>query len=291
MNHVRGKTLPAEMEDCPALTAGRGGGQGKDAGLNLEHALLRARDLVDAALRQSGDGRPSRNVLIESLPGAHPLHTVALQVMPRAQREVLYVSSDTWRSGKDRMAAAREAFKGLTARGVRVRHLIADTDTVLSGADDFDRYLSTVIVPGVQVRVAAFMLHEVLIVDGATAFLQVNAGRADHQCVALRASGLLDSLSTLFTAAWDASCELAAYIHAREACFTETSVMILQCLSRGYTDSIAARELGLSVRTYRRHVAEIMRGLNAKSRFQAGTRAIEMGLVKQIAAMPLPALA
>jgi DNA-binding NarL/FixJ family response regulator len=37
----------------------------------------------------------------------------------------------------------------------------------------------------------------------------------------------------------------------------------------------------VSLRTYRRHVAEIMRELDANSRFQAGARAVELGLLAE----------
>ena len=43
-------------------------------------------------------------------------------------------------------------------------------------------------------------------------------------------------------------------------------------------DETAARRLTLSLRTYRRRVAELMRTLDADSRFQAGVRAGELGL-------------
>jgi DNA-binding NarL/FixJ family response regulator len=44
---------------------------------------------------------------------------------------------------------------------------------------------------------------------------------------------------------------------------------------------VAARELNVSLRTYRRHVAEILRELGASSRFQAGARAVELGLMQK----------
>jgi hypothetical protein len=57
---------------------------------------------------------------------------------------------------------------------------------------------------------------------------------------------------------------------------------VLSFLAVGSKDATAARELGMSVRTYRRHVAEIMRRLDAVSRFQAGVRAMELGLVGDV---------
>ncbi|RPK77169.1 hypothetical protein EES45_21935 [Streptomyces sp. ADI97-07] len=54
--------------------------------------------------------------------------------------------------------------------------------------------------------------------------------------------------------------------------------MILDALGSGLTDASAARRLGVSLRTYRRRVAELMAVLEAGSRFQAGLRAGELGL-------------
>ncbi|MEU4487633.1 helix-turn-helix domain-containing protein [Streptomyces purpurascens] len=55
---------------------------------------------------------------------------------------------------------------------------------------------------------------------------------------------------------------------------------VLRALASGATDETAARELGMSLRTYRRRVAELLLALNAGSRFQAGLRAGEMGLTR-----------
>ncbi|HEY3954524.1 MAG TPA: LuxR C-terminal-related transcriptional regulator [Streptosporangiaceae bacterium] len=54
---------------------------------------------------------------------------------------------------------------------------------------------------------------------------------------------------------------------------------ILQLLADGGKDEAIARSLGISVRTCRRHIAEIMVKLGAASRFQAGARAARLGLL------------
>ncbi len=45
---------------------------------------------------------------------------------------------------------------------------------------------------------------------------------------------------------------------------------VLRLMSIGLIDTVAARSLAISLRTYRRRVAEIMKKLNVDSRFQAG---------------------
>jgi DNA-binding NarL/FixJ family response regulator len=54
--------------------------------------------------------------------------------------------------------------------------------------------------------------------------------------------------------------------------------VILEALGSGLTDEAAAKRIGVSLRTYRRRVAELMARLEADSRFQAGLRAGELGL-------------
>jgi DNA-binding CsgD family transcriptional regulator len=54
---------------------------------------------------------------------------------------------------------------------------------------------------------------------------------------------------------------------------------ILRLLAGGAKDETVARRLGLSVRTCRRHISEIMQTLGAASRFQAGVEAHSLGLV------------
>ncbi|MBX6389074.1 MAG: LuxR family transcriptional regulator [Frankia sp.] len=54
-------------------------------------------------------------------------------------------------------------------------------------------------------------------------------------------------------------------------------LLLLRLLAEGVKDEAAARTLGLSVRTVRRMVAELMRQLDARSRFQAGILATQRG--------------
>lgn len=55
---------------------------------------------------------------------------------------------------------------------------------------------------------------------------------------------------------------------------------VLYALGSGMTDVTASRELGMSLRTYGRRVAELLVALGADSRFQAGLRAGELGLTR-----------
>jgi DNA-binding NarL/FixJ family response regulator len=54
---------------------------------------------------------------------------------------------------------------------------------------------------------------------------------------------------------------------------------ILEGLMLGSKDEAMARQLGVSLRTVRRRVADLMTELGATTRFQAGMEAVRRGLV------------
>ena len=57
---------------------------------------------------------------------------------------------------------------------------------------------------------------------------------------------------------------------------------ILRLLADGLKDEAIARRLGMSLRTTRRHVADILSELNVSSRFQAGVAAARSGLLEEV---------
>ncbi|WP_274560762.1 LuxR C-terminal-related transcriptional regulator [Streptomyces spiramyceticus] len=71
---------------------------------------------------------------------------------------------------------------------------------------------------------------------------------------------------------------MAEFRRTRPPVLNEQAREILRMLSAGHTDETASRQLGMSLRTYRRRVAELMTMLGATSRFQAGIRAREFGI-------------
>lgn len=65
---------------------------------------------------------------------------------------------------------------------------------------------------------------------------------------------------------------------------------LLAALARGGRDEIVARRLGISTRTFRRRLTELMRQLGATSRFQAGAHAAHAGLLTPDDERPSPYL-
>ncbi|CAL9340000.1 hypothetical protein SUDANB106_00249 [Streptomyces sp. enrichment culture] len=128
------------------------------------------------------------------------------------------------------------------------------------------------------VRVARLPPLEVLTTDG-TAALVVAGSAAGRRASLIKAPEVLQVLHTLFESIWCSSVPVGERIAFGDRDRALLIRQILCALRAGVTDEVAARELTVSVRTYRRYVAEIMTLLGASSRFQAGVRAAELGLL------------
>jgi hypothetical protein len=94
------------------------------------------------------------------------------------------------------------------------------------------------------------------------------------------APALVDGAYALFEAAGESAIDLAVFPDSQRPRIDAENGRVLRALGSGVTDEAAARQLGMSLRTYRRRVAEVLVSLNAGSRFQAGVRAGELGLTR-----------
>ncbi|MDK0521919.1 helix-turn-helix domain-containing protein [Streptomyces sp. ML-6] len=115
-----------------------------------------------------------------------------------------------------------------------------------------------------------------VVIDGAVGVLFDESGGAR----VLRGGTALDSLKKLARRLWDSSMEVRQALSSVPAQPTRPRrEQILRLLADGLTDDAIARRIGVSVRTVRNDVASTMLGLDARSRFQAGVRAAQMGLL------------
>jgi hypothetical protein len=129
-----------------------------------------------------------------------------------------------------------------------------------------------------DVRITPDDINETIIIDRRFAILagDLRDGRRGYGVVSEAA--VVSSVASLFEAAWRSATDLAVY-DAQHAELSELAPRVLELLASGCKDEAAARLLGLGVRTYRRRVAELMNALGAESRFQAGARARDLGLI------------
>ncbi|WP_241837928.1 helix-turn-helix transcriptional regulator [Streptomyces sp. CB03234] len=131
-----------------------------------------------------------------------------------------------------------------------------------------------------QVRVSESELQETLVVDGVSALVRAPEA-AGGQGAVVNDTAAVRALELLFAGTWSRGRRRDDTTGCGSRLRTELMRAILERLRAGDTDEIAARELNVSLRTYRRYVAKIMRELDASSRFQAGVRAVESGLLSE----------
>jgi hypothetical protein len=190
-----------------------------------------------------------------------------------ARREFVCVADDL-----DTWAPARRGYRGPAgdAAAVEVRKLFGP---LALAAETHREHLEKIVDAGGLVRVSANPLpSEVILVDRRVAVLAGRGRARTREYTVTDSPGVVDSLSTLIDAAWRTADDLDIDPPQDEAGpLGAAAGSVLATLAAGLTDEVAARQLGLSLRTYRRRVAELMATLGATSRFQAGMRAATLG--------------
>jgi DNA-binding NarL/FixJ family response regulator len=151
----------------------------------------------------------------------------------------------------------REALREMAGHGMRIR--IRITTTPLS-------------------RGTAFIDRRTMIRTGPVG--TAPGARGPRTYTVSAAPALVDGAYALFEAAWESAIDLAVFPDSQRPRIDAENGRVLRALGSGVTDEAAARQLGMSLRTYRRRVAEVLVSLNAGSRFQAGVRAGELGLTR-----------
>ena len=137
--------------------------------------------------------------------------------------------------------------------------------------------LGRLVAAGAQIRTVGHVPADVTVIDGEVAMLARDRSAGDVAVV--RLPGVVDTVVALFERLWPSALPLTCgddHLGARER-------ELLALLSAGCTDETAAAHMGVSVRTVRRMMSAIMLRLGARSRFQAGLRAADRGLL-----MPIP---
>jgi len=131
---------------------------------------------------------------------------------------------------------------------------------------------------GAQIKITPDEINETMLIDRRVVIMAGDLTHGERTFSVVWARDVVQAVGSLFEAAWRAATDLVDY--DRE--LAELRVLaprILTLLGSGYKDETAARTLSLSVRTYRRRVAELMDALGATSRFQAQLAGPHAGLV------------
>ncbi len=142
-------------------------------------------------------------------------------------------------------------------------------------------YLRDLVSRGAAVRLAEGELERVMIFDRKVALVPFDPNSSARGALLIRQPVLVSNLVGYFERVWATGVDVPGEPSDgdREGGLTELDQHVLRLMAAVDKDEIGARELGVSVRTYRTYIARIMSRLEASNRFQAALRARENGWI------------
>lgn len=239
-----------------------------------------ARLVADYAV--SGTGRHERRV--EHLRGGGAVDGRIAALVAEARAEVVWLDTGTWRvTDPIRRAGAfsraceahGRAVSGVPARVVYLDVLRNDVEPL--------RRLQDSAAAGVQVRTQPSLPMSMLLLDRSIAVLPdgASADGADEQAaggesaIVVASPPVAQALCALFDGLWRTAAPLDQPSPPDGCGLGAAERELLRLLGTGLTDEGASIKLGMSLRTVRRMMSELMGRLEAKSRFQAGVQVAE----------------
>ncbi|WP_030241219.1 helix-turn-helix transcriptional regulator [Streptomyces sp. NRRL S-350] len=238
----------------------------------------RVEQLRVAAVQLAADlaaHRPRHSVPdIERLDGIAEIRDRIRVLVQAVQSEVMTLAPGGAQSAAS-MDAAKPQDEELLGRGVRMRTLYLDSVRNSPATVAYAKWLSGL---GGEVRTAPSLPIRLMIMDRSVAIVPTDGENSAAGALVLTGNGTLTALCALFDSIWDQGVPLGSASRDRDGRgLTSQEAEALRMLGQGLTDEAVAKRLGVSPRTARRIAADLMELLGARSRFQAGTRAVARG--------------
>jgi DNA-binding CsgD family transcriptional regulator/sugar-specific transcriptional regulator TrmB len=172
------------------------------------------------------------------------------------------------------MEASRVLDQESLERGVRMRTLYQDSVRNDPATVQYARWLHGL---GGAVRTVPTLPLRMILVDNATAIVPIDPEDARKGAVLLRSPGVIAALRALFEQVWEQARPLGESVQRDPHGLTAQERELLRLLAEGLTDERAGQRLGVSLRTVRRMMADLMVRMDARSRFQAGIQCAALG--------------
>ncbi|WP_282695417.1 helix-turn-helix transcriptional regulator [Streptomyces sp. CC208A] len=193
--------------------------------------------------------------------------------------EVLCLAPDSSMSEAS-IEAARPLNLRNVEQGIVMRTIYLDSIRHDNRAWEYANWLEGV---GAHVRTRPVLPNRLTIVDRHSALVAVDARNTAAAAALVTSPGLTSLLVTLFEHMWETATPLGPTASA--ACepdaLTRQQLAVLRLMAEGRTDESIAHSLGVSTRTVGRVITGLLTRLGAKSRFQAGMRAVQSGYLSQ----------
>ncbi|MDQ2897705.1 MAG: helix-turn-helix transcriptional regulator [Actinomycetota bacterium] len=256
--------------------------------IGLQAALARQQAELARRQRQVAESQATVNVMIAEHADARrdAAHSDAEQLlgMDVAQDRLEQLALDTTEEvltfmpgGAQSPAALRRAGRNdsrLLERDVSIRTIGLDSIRNDHATLAHARFLAGA---GAQFRTAPVLPPRMIVADRRTALLPIDPDNTRKGLLFITSPGIVASLLALFEQAWEIATPLGADREPDRQGLPAQERALLKLLGQGFTDDVAAARLGVSPRTARRMMAELMERLGARSRFEAGLKAARHG--------------
>jgi sugar-specific transcriptional regulator TrmB len=245
------------------------------------HELEQA-ELVAARLAEvhRTDAAGSVHDLVEVVVGASAVGQRFHQLQLGAVEEVCVLVTDEPTAVP---ATENQAEDIAAARGVRYR-IVLERD-VLEQTSQSE--LVAVMRRNEEVRVSDRVPTKLVIADRRTAMVPLDADSPDPAALVIHATGLVQSLLSLFDFVWRDAWPLQFASPDRDDVVQaapgpdEIDLQVLSLLIAGASDALVARQLDVGLRTIQRRVRSLMDATGATSRIQLGWAAYENGWLRR----------
>ncbi|MFF9199211.1 LuxR C-terminal-related transcriptional regulator [Streptomyces sp. NPDC014779] len=174
----------------------------------------------------------------------------------------------------DTMDASKPLDQLALERGVRIRSIYQDSFRNDPPTVEYVRWYCGL---GGEARTVPVVPMLMVVVDREAALVPLDPQDGRAGALEVRSPGLVHALVVLFDRIWEAGTPFGEAPRRDEHDLSPQERELLMLLGIGCTDDIAARRLGVSLRTVRRMSSELMSRLGARSRFEAGVRAVKEG--------------
>nr|AGZ94386.1 erythropoiesis-stimulating protein [Streptomyces sp. 31A4] len=212
---------------------------------------------------------------LEQLDELASVRAKLVELAGQAQTELLSFTPGGAQS-QESLDASRPLDEKSLASGIRIRTLYLDSVRNDRATTEYVRWLAGL---GGEIRTIPTLPIRMLVVDRSVALLPKDPNNSRAGAVIVRAPGVLAALVHLFEAVWQQAQPLDGVQPCPPDEPTAQELELLKLLELGSTDEVAARKLGVSLRTVRRMMADIMGRLGARSRFEAGVLATRAGWI------------
>lgn len=253
--------------------------------LALEILLLRRQQELDLARYganqlaerfKSSLHRRSPTEGVELVTGREAIAQRFAQMETAAQEEILVLDRPPYAMDtSERNDAAFELLqRGVTLRTIYEREALDIAGRLKDIREEIEA--------GALARVMVSMPLKLVVTDRRLAMVPVSGGTTIEGAIVIHESSLLAALVVLFDVLWERADALFPLDVPGDSMspLSMDDAEIVTLLALGMQDQAIARQVGVTVRTVVRRVRRVMDLLDARTRFEAGAKALDRGWIK-----------